>query len=449
MGVLRCAHANPNSQQMKKILHKLIDQHSELADRMNYSYYWEVDGLKLTNIHLVKWYEKEYNTWANWVCSPDLMQGFRDALKDKHIDMDHNYNVDMINKLKKEYKHVSLLFSGGYDSSAIFFDFVKNGIHLDETIMQLYTPTEERFNTEFRMNGDPALDDYKHLVGKQTVLQGTENDLLRQWEDPYAFFSKAMKAFSIPMNMGMYDIEHHFKGASLQTWGDPELEPQMEFEKDSCHIKGIDKPQLVYYKGKWYVTAIDNTFGDRNGLLNTIYFWLHPGNVKGLLQNARKYRDFCLSHDYGIKNTEDYTPHKLNVQNPDFDPNSTLAFFSLNDHIEFNHILGLAPIYNADKKMSKPDIARGQRIEFIAKDRWDVGCAYARCMGKFLEIFPECATGFKKYNDQGKFAWFIDIDTMEIFTQAELIPNGFEGISTTRVQGLPPEELAKTSWFID
>ena len=102
MGVLRCAHANPNSQQMKKILHKLIDQHSELADRMNYSYYWEVDGLKLTNIHLVKWYEKEYNTWANWACSPDLMQGFRDALKDKHIDMDHNYNVDMINKLKKE-----------------------------------------------------------------------------------------------------------------------------------------------------------------------------------------------------------------------------------------------------------------------------------------------------------------------------------------------------------
>jgi hypothetical protein len=38
---------------------------------------------------------------------------------------------------------------------------------------------------------------------------------------------------------------------------------------------------------------------------------------------------------------------------------------------------------------------------------------------------------------------------MEIFTQAELIPIGFEGISTTRVQGLPPEELAKTSWFID
>jgi len=428
----------------KSVFLNLIEQHSELADRMNYSYYWTVDGLKLTNINLVRWYEKEYNTWANWVCRPDLMQGFRDALKDKHIDMDHNYNVDMINKLKKDYKHVSLLFSGGYDSSCIFFDFVRNGIHLDEAIMQLYTPTEERFNVEFRMCGGAALDDYQHLVGKQTFVQGTENDLLRQFEDGYHMFNRPMKATYMPERMGYYALEHHFKGASLQTWGDSELRPQIEFEKDSCHIKGIDKPQLVFYKGKWYVTAIDTCFGDRNGLLNTIYFWLHPDNVKGLLQNARKYRDFCLSHDYGINNTKDYTPHKLNVQNPDFDPNSTLGFFSLNDHIEFNHIVGRGPIYHSDKKMTKYDKSLGQRYEYIAKDRWDVGCAYARCMGKFLEVFPECATGFKQYNDRGKFAWFIDIDSLEIFTQEQLIPNGFEEISTTRVQGLPPEALTKT-----
>ena len=30
-------------------------------------------------------------------------------------------------------------------------------------------------------------------------------------------------------------------------------------------------------------------------------------------------------------------------------------------------------------------------------------------------------------NSYGKFAWFIDIDSLEVFTQDELIPEGFEG----------------------
>jgi hypothetical protein len=67
-------------------------------------------------------------------------------------------------------------------------------------------------------------------------------------------------------------------------------------------------------------------------------------------------------------------------------------------------------------------------------------------MEKFLKLFPECGSGFDGYNSQGKFAWFIDIDTLEIFTQAELIPDGFEGITNTRIQGMPPEKLGVTSW---
>ena len=430
-------------EKIKKNLHNLIEQHSELAERMNYSYYWEVDGLKLSNINLVRWYEKEYNKFANWVCRPDLMQGFRDALKDKHIDMDRNYNLDMIKKLKKDYKKVNLCFSGGYDSGLIFFEFVKNGIQIDETIMQYYTEVEEKYNHEFRMNGLPALDEYKHLIGKQTFVQGTNNDLLKQFEDGYHFFNRPMKAMCMPERIGYYALEHHFKGASLQTWGDSELGPQLEFEKDSCHIKGIDRPQLVYYKGKWYATAIDTSFGCRNGLLNTIYFWLHPDNVKGLLKYARKYRDFVINPDDQIKVPIGYMPGKLQ---PYLDPKSTLAFFSLNDDIEFNHIIGRVPIYNPEAKMLNADKSIGQRIEYVAKDRWDVVCGYARCMEKFLKLFPECGSGFDDYNSQGKFAWFIDIDTLEIFTQAELIPDGFEGITNTRIQGMPPEKLGVTSW---
>jgi len=42
-------------------------------------------------------------------------------------------------------------------------------------------------------------------------------------------------------------------------------------------------------------------------------------------------------------------------------------------------------------------------------------------MKKFNSILPQYA-----YQDPpGKFAWFIDLDSLEVFTQQELIPNGF------------------------
>lgn len=431
---------------MKSVLLKLAEESTELAKQMNYAYYWEVDGFKLNNINLVKWYEKHFNTWADFVCRPDLMQKFRDVLKDKHIDMSHNYNLDMIKKIKQDYDHVQLLFSGGYDSTLVFKEFVEHGFKVDETVMQFYTPTEEKCNEEFRECGVELLKDWKHMVGTETYLQSTENDLLNQYQSEYAFFEKPMCGQHMPERMGHFAIEHHYKGASMQSWGDSEMQKQLELKPNSCFIKCIDKPQLTFYKNKWYVSALDGNFGDRNGMRDTIHFWLHPDNVKGYIQMARKYRDFVLDVEYGIKETKGYEAHKLHAASPDFDPNGTLAFFSLADNYEFNHIVGRGGIHNEHKKLAKADKFRMQRTEFIARDRWDVGCAYARCMSKFLEIFPECSKGFESFNNQGKFAWLIDIDSLEIFTQQELIPNGFEDISTVRVQGLPYEELAKTGY---
>ncbi len=62
-------------------------------------------------------------------------------------------------------------------------------------------------------------------------------------------------------------------------------------------------------------------------------------------------------------------------------------------------------------------------------------------MEKFFEIFPECRTGFDPLVSQGKFAWFIDIDNLEIYSQQELIPNGFEDVSTAKHQGVDYSEV--------
>jgi hypothetical protein len=50
---------------------------------------------------------------------------------------------------------------------------------------------------------------------------------------------------------------------------------------------------------------------------------------------------------------------------------------------------------------------------------------YFCCLKKFQKIFPDCKTNYNKYNNRGKFGWLIDIDSLEAFSQQELIPNGF------------------------
>ena len=52
---------------------------------------------------------------------------------------------------------------------------------------------------------------------------------------------------------------------------------------------------------------------------------------------------------------------------------------------------------------------------------------YNRAVANLMDSMPELKDGFKNYwKTSGKFAWFIDLDSLEVYTQTELIPNGFE-----------------------
>ena len=66
--------------------------------------------------------------------------------------------------------------------------------------------------------------------------------------------------------------------------------------------------------------------------------------------------------------------------------------------------------------------------ECFGHNRFTTLIKYFNAMQTFLDIFPEAKTqkGLEQYNKNGKFAWFIDLDTLEVHTQSELIPNGFK-----------------------
>lgn len=371
---------------MQEKLLELAITSTELVEKNNYMYYWEANGYKFNNINLARWYEKEFNCWVTFVARqlPQIKQ----ALENTTIDMDHDYDLDFVKQIKKDYDYVRLLFSGGYDSGAAFLSFVKNGEFLDETVSQLYAPEESDITDEVIYNAKPFIEQYKDLIGKSTFVQITHQDLNAYWNDKWSFF-RIPTANTPPMPMGEIQFDFY----------------EFEHKENSCFVKAIDKPQLIYYKNKWYVVALDSSFGSHIGLPNLVYFWLDARNIKGLIKHARMYRDFVK---------------------PTADLNKPLEFFKFWDQEELNYIVERPTIPSPEKKCKKRTKQHLQRISFLAGDRFDIVSKYCNNMINFQQIFPETENGFGEFINQGKFAWLIDIDSLEVFTQQELIPDGFE-----------------------
>ena len=409
----------------KEKLIEFVEVGDRQARKMNYSFYWETpDGKRLGNVYVARWYEKEFNCWLPFVTAPELIAEFRETLKDKSLDMNYNYNLDFIKRLKSDYEHVALLYSGGYDSHAILMDFVKNNIQIDETVTHFSYETDDRINEEYRENSFPSLHKYSQHIDKQTFLYPHEDELVAHWSDEYAFF-KRPQCGTIIEPMSSLQIENFYNGATPYDYGVPKnIDKKLDMNPRGCFIIGKDKPQLVYYKKRWYVTFLDSAMNDRGGLLNLIYFWAHPGNVKTLIKESRLFRSYVL-------------------ENKNFDLEDTLSFFKFYDQDELNYVINRPDIANADLKLGKQDRYPVEKGSFLVADRWNVVFRYARCMKKFLEIFPECNNGFVDFANQGKFAWFIDIDSLEFYTQQELIPNGFEDVSTVKHQGLDYDDWQK------
>lgn len=375
-------------------LETLIADSTNKVESEKHTAYWTANGYKFDNKLLALWYETATNNFVTFVDTQ--LDQIRENLSSP-IDMEKDYNLDYLQYLRQEYDKVHLMFSGGADCLTILDMAIENNLLIDNLICFTCDSIELENNREIKYCALPVINQYKGKYGSYEIVSTTWDDHCDAYTDEMRFF-KQTATHTNPFNSAWM---------SGHIW--------YQLKKNNCYIKGADKPQLLKYNNRWYAINQDSSsIGDwKNPDVKA--FWLDAQNIKSYVKDAILYRQHLLESD--------------SVDN------SSLQFFKPGQDQQINSILGRSKVHNHDQQLGKHKtdsskhclpISKGlQRMkDALSVGRMDVLVNYFSAMKKFNTILPEYA--YK--NIPGKFAWFIDIDSLEVFTQEQLIPNGFQGV---------------------
>lgn len=349
---------------------------------------YKFQDLSFTNYWVVKQYEKENNVFVPFVANLDQ---YKEVLADKNIDDNYNYSLDFLSNLRKEKNYIRLFYSGGSDSDFILKTAVDNNIYIDEIVLI----TRNLYNKPGIQPCDIEIVDALAAVEKLTSdqvgkvkIKNYDADFMRQTYQDESW------PFTLPSGDFSFRIVQPL-GYHNDTLAD-------------CQILGKDKPFVFYYNDKWYATILDTMVADSIGVKNSCLFYLEPGNIKGFVSKARKLRNFIVSN----------SPNKEFSQ-------QKVKFYSSYTSFKNNSFAGTSKLgkYN-NKFLNQKDILAA--AEVIQENDIDLLLKWSKGVNHLVNVFPDL-----KVNNEfsrlptSKFAWMIDLDSLEIFSPYELIPNGF------------------------
>ena len=373
---------------MRSCLLDLIKKSSESVEKRNPFVYYEVDGYKIDNTHLAKWYEKEFGTTAKFVYRD--FSDLKKQLQTTKIDLEHDYNSDFLKFLRSNYDHVHLLFSGGADSLTILEKAYFDQIKLDETITLVIEDIELPCNREYKNLALPKLEKYKQTISKTTILEYSFDSVADYFKDPYTFFSITTDPI-IPVNFSIAVRD------ALKNYNNIE---------NSCLIKGSDKPTLMFYNSKWYSVLVDASLDGDQMIPNIIYFWLDIKNIKSLLKDSICYKNYIVDNNLHKKTDE-------------------TQFFKVGKSSLENSIINRSCVDDWETQFEKDNNKKNSKlkkriIDAVNGNHNKLLANYYTACNTFYKIFPDALTleGQNQYNT-GKFAWIIDLETFDVYTQEE------------------------------
>lgn len=382
---------------LEKNLLKIAEKSTDQINLEKFSYYYQCGKYKFYNGCLAHWYKNKTNKMLTFVADGPIDQ-IKKQLLDQHIDLNYDYNSDYFKKLKNKNQKLQLFLSGGSDSATILHKASVNNFVFDEIISVIYGPdVEAPENLEIKNNAIPFAEKYKHSYKKFSLLSITEDHLTEYYSDPYVLFKHVNFENTFP----------YFR----QLWNQP-----TDLDKE-IKIFGVDKPQLLFYKDSWYTILLDHQLGSWHGRLssnNAILFWSDPDNIKSLIKDSITYRNYILKNNLLT--------------------NEKLQFFKIghdSHDVESSVIDRITLMAPQTYKKQDQHTAWNKKDYFslctaVKNNNFKLLSNYFKAVELVQSVLPHCAEKNKKTQFDSLIAWAINLDTFEVHTQQELIPNGFK-----------------------
>jgi len=333
----------------------------------------------------VKKFEQEHQVFVPFVTDYKL---YEHALADKNIDLKHNYDLDYLQFLRSTESYIKLYYSGGTDSHHILTTAVENKIFLDEIVVV----TRNLYNKEMLQPCDIELSQQAipflrtlnpSQIGKVTFRNYDAEYMRTLYQSPDWMFN--VPGGDISFRIGQW--EYFFDDVD---------------NSNCCQIAGYENPSLVLYKNRWFATTIDTQLTPGVFMHNVCLFCMMPENIKSYLVKAINFKNKILSSGQ--------------ILNKNFQSFPSLMYYNRDLH------LGK---YQGTRLLNGKDRLALQEV--IEEEDFDLLSSWYTSLEYLVSVFPDIRNGNSYHRTPtGKFVWFIDLETLEIFSQQELIPNGFD-----------------------
>ena len=174
-----------------------------------------------------------------------------------------------VKSIRESYDHVALWLSGGYDSFTILKAFIRNGLKIDELLVQ---QRDWHVNNVNLLDLQTALASAK--VVKNTWLPNAKITIVN-WgsKDTVIDFYKNHKLDWIYHSAGISRISQNSRAVLYEK--NPHIKKSRDRPGNSIQLNGNDKPRVNLRDGKWYSARPDSTFYQESAD-RSLQFWFLP-----------------------------------------------------------------------------------------------------------------------------------------------------------------------------
>lgn len=313
-------------------------------------------------------------------------------LKGTKINLDYNYEQDLLNHIAWNYKHTTLLYSAGVDSHTIAVHAKRCNIRFNKILTFCNGFKKEGFLNRYQVN-----DDTKNFFDKRDNVQIFYNSL--------EFIERAIMMPEWWMHTPKLNLGMHGKLALTE-----------HYNPETLYISGKEKPSLYYYDSRWYMFFTHDHAMDNGHLANNLYFFgLNSIRPEISIQQARRMRDYFVKN-FGTPSNASVVHHKMFLDTPksnDFitGVNNALGRYRLKDEFHEHDQTKTNNIFSRRGIARLQELSDAGRIDIVNKFLEDCKSLYDR--------YPQIEWEWPMFVLKGRIPWLMDIDSLDYLPGSE------------------------------